>query len=1067
MKLRRKALLTLLAATCALGLVGVSPAAAAPIWNLDLHHNETNFTPGDAEATPEYWFDVSNIGNNASSGQITVTIDLPTGLSRDSVRLDNTTGGNAVAWSCPGSPGDQVVVCTATDSVPAHGLNRSLVLTVDVAPNAGPDVVTTATISGGGASEAPAVAGCPPGVGACASEPTHVSSDPAPFGITPGSWIADFYGPDGMTPVRQSGAHPDLANFSFDINSIPFGLSEDGDPQKAATGSIRHVTVDLPPGFVGAPTAVGECTPDELVVRMCPASSQVGVASVALYPITNTDRLNFTSPIFNMSHPLGVVTDFGFSVAGNPVHIKVSLNAARNYTIRAVSADINETIRPFNTRVTIWGVPADPVHNSERGGPAGIPVRPFITVPFDCNVDNRMEFSNYDSWQEAGIFGPPVFYDMPGRQTGCDKPRFEPDVSLEPTGKQANTPTGLDITLHVPQNLNPSGLGTPPIKKAVAVLPEGMAFSPSFADGLQGCSLAQIGLGTNDPVRCPDNSRIGEVEAHSPLVPEPVKGSLYLARENENPFHSLIAFYLELHDTEGRGVLVKVPGKVDLDPNTGRITSSFDDLPQFPFEDLTLKFRSGARAPLTNPPTCGSHDITLTTWTWAQPEKAVVSTNSYQVNEGPGGSPCQNVSSQRPFAPSLLAGTLNPLAGAFSPLSVRISRTDADQELVRAEGIAPPGLTASIKGVSRCSEAQIAAAVARNQPEQGAIELANPSCPANSLVGGVDVGVGAGPASGLIYVPGKIYLAGPYEGAPLSGVVIVPAIAGPLDIGNVVVRAPAYIDPVTAEIKVATDKLPQIVHGVLVRVRDVRVHLDRPNFALNPTGCEQKSLKVNMFSVENAIHRAQNRFQVGDCGALGFKPKLSLQLKGGTKRGGHPGLKATYRPRPGDSNVSGLVVRLPRSAFLDQAHIRTICTRVQFAAGQCPSAAQYGYVKAWTPLLDNPLEGPVYLRSSSHKLPDLVFDLHGEVPFQVATRIDSQKGGIRASIESAPDVPLTKVELRMQGGKKGLIVNSRNLCGAPSRAAVSFSAHNGKEEELKPLMKADCGGKQKHRRAGH
>ncbi len=1082
MKLRRLALLTSLTVVGALGLIAATPAAATPIWHLDLHHNETNFAPGVPDSTPQYWFDVSNAGDSASSGPIALTVDLPAGLSRDSVHLDVATNGGTssgtVAWSCPGSPGDTVITCTANDPIPRHSFSRNLVLTVDVAAGAGPDLITTATLSGGGAPEAPPAADCPPGAGACASELTHISSEPAPFGIVEDSWVGDFYEADEVTPVRQSGAHPDLATFSFDLNSVTHGLSQDGEPLKAASGNIRHATVDLPPGFIGSPTAVGECTPAELTAHECPASSQVGRADVATYPITNSNRFNISEPVYNMTHPLGVISDVAFAVAGNPIHTKVSLDPADNYSIRAVASDINETVPPFNTKVTIWGIPADPSHDSERCRPPGITIetgtpcptdharQPFLTVPFRCDVDNRTKLSHYDSWQHSGIFGPDVFYDMPGRQTECDKPRFEPDVSLEPTGKQANTPTGLDVTIHVPQNENPNGLGTPPLKSTVATLPEGMAFSPSFADGLQGCSLDQIGLGTDDPVACPDNSRIGEVELFTPILPKALKGSMYLATQEANPFGSLIGIYLAIHDEEGRGILVKVPGKVDLNPETGQITASFDNLPQFPFEDLTLKFRSGPRAPLTNPPTCGTHTIGMTMTTWAQPNNPVDVSNTYQVTEGPGGGACQNVASQRPFDPQFLGGTTNPLAGAFSPLSVRVSRTDADQELGRVEGIAPPGLTASIRGMGRCSEAQIAAAIGRNKPGQGALELASPSCPSNSQVGTVDVGVGAG--GSLIYVPGKIYLSGPYEGAPLSGVVVVPGVAGPVDIGNIVVRAPAYIDPVTAEIRVRTDQVPQIVHGVLVRVRDVRVHLDRPQFTLNPTGCEQKILGATMFSPEGAVKHASNRFQVGDCQSLGFKPGLSLNLQGGTKRGGHPGLLAVYKPRPGDSNAKGLIVRLPRSAFLDQAHIRTICTRVQFAASACPAGAQYGYVKAWTPLLDNPLEGPVYLRSSNHKLPDLVFDLHGEVPFQVSTRIDSSHGGIRASIESAPDVPLSKVELRMQGGKKGLIVNSRNLCGAVSKAEANFTAHSGKVDEIKPAMKAQCGGKRKskHRRAG-
>jgi hypothetical protein len=1062
MKLRRFVLLTSLTTLGALGLVGAAPAAASPVWNLDIHHNETNFPPG---GSAEYSFDIQNIGDTASSGPVTLTLELPAGLTRKSVRTELGTFDLVDAsWSCPGLPGDTTIICTTTKVIAGHTDSRSLLITVDVAQGIEHDLIARAIVSGGGALEAPPVANCPPGVGACATELTHIGTEAPPFGIVPGSWMADFYEADGVTTMRRSGAHPDLARFSFDFNSIPFGL-RDGFPQKAAVGSVRHVTVDLPPGFVGNPGAVGECSPAQLMIRECPFSSQVGHADVTVFPLGSATRLNVSDPIFNMSHPLGVITDLAFLPGGVPIHVKVSLDPAEDYAVRSTSADINETLRPFSTQVTIWGIPGDSSHDSENShlgtprGPINGAIRPFLTLPFQCGVDNRMKLSGYDSWQESGIFGPPVFYDMPGRQTDCDKPRFEPDVSLEPTGRQANTPTGLDVNIHVPQNENRNGVGTPPLKSTVVTLPEGMAFSPSFADGLQGCSRDQIGLGTDDPVACPDNSRIGEVELFAPILPKALKGSMYLAKQEANPFGSLIGLYLAIHDEEQRGILVKVPGKVDLDPLTGQITASFDNLPQFPFEDLTLKFRSGPRAPLTNPPTCGTHTIGATMTTWAQADVPVDVSNTYQVTEGPGGGQCQNVASQRPFDPQFLGGTTNPLAGAFSPLSVRVSRTDADQELGRVEGIAPPGLTASIRGMGRCSEAQITAAIGRNKPGQGALELASPSCPANSQVGTVDVGVGAG--GSLIYVPGKIYLSGPYEGAPLSGVVVVPGVAGPIDIGNIVVRAPAYIDPVTAEIRVRTDQVPQIVHGVRVRVRDVRVHFDRPQFTLNPTGCEQKTLGATMFSPEGAVKHASNRFQVGDCASLGFKPGLSLNLQGGTKRGGHPGLLAVYKPRPGDSNAKGLIVRLPRSAFLDQAHIRTICTRVQFAASACPPAAIYGYVKAWTPLLDNPLEGPVYLRSSNHKLPDLVFDLHGEVPFQVSTRIDSSHGGIRASIESAPDVPLSKVELRMQGGKKGLIVNSRNLCGAVSKAEADFTAHSGKADEIRPVMKAQCGGKRK------
>ena len=271
-------------------------------------------------------------------------------------------------------------------------------------------------------------------------------------------------------------------------------------------------------------------------------------------------------------------------------------------------------------------------------------------------------------------------------------------------------------------------------------------------------------------------------------------------------------------------------------------------------------------------------------------------------------------------------------------------------------------------------------------------------------------------------------------------IAITAAVAGPFDAGTVVVRPGLDLNPKTAEVEVdgaASDPIPHILKGIVLKLRDLRVYVDRPSFTLNPTSCEPSSVKATLFGSfidvfdptdDRGVDLA-TRYQAANCLNLGFKPKLDLKLKGGTRRGDHPGLTATYAPRSGDANLEGLVVRLPRSAFLDQAHIRTICTRVQFAKDNCPAAAGYGFIKAFTPLLDEPLEGPVYLRSSDHKLPDMVFDLHGLVDVEVATRIDSIKGGIRATVEKAPDAPISKVVLRMQGQKKGLIVNSTNLCG--------------------------------------
>jgi hypothetical protein len=295
---------------------------------------------------------------------------------------------------------------------------------------------------------------------------------------------------------------------------------------------------------------------------------------------------------------------------------------------------------------------------------------------------------------------------------------------------------------------------------------------------------------------------------------------------------------------------------------------------------------------------------------------------------------------------------------------------------------------------------------------------------------------------------------------------ITPALAGPFDAGTVVVRLGLDLNPVTAEVEVdgaASDPIPHILKGIVLKVREIRVLVDRPDFTLNPTSCDPSSARATLFgsfldvfsSADDFPVALATRYQAANCLNLGYKPRLNLNLKGGTGRGAHPGLAAIYRPRPGDANIEGLVVRLPSSAFLEQAHIRTICTRVQFAADACPQGSRYGYVKAWTPLLDEPLQGHVYLRSSDHNLPDLVFDLRGLVDVEVAARIDSVRGGVRATLTDLPDAPISRVLLRMQGGKKGLIVNSTNLCRKANRNRVraAFTGQNGRRRLLRPVLR--------------
>jgi len=1071
----RKALLAALAAVLAIGVSGVQSAAAAPILNLDVHHAETNFPPDGTGAPgagkPEIWFSIGNVGDAPTSGPLSLVVVLPSGLTRSSVHLNgnSNTGAN---WSCPGSAGASTVTCTASDSIGAHNVDRRVVIAVNVAPvgpGAPADRTVVAKVSGGGASQA-----------VNALESVHVSADPAGYGILPQSFLPGFFEEDGLTPVTASGSHPDLMTVPFDFHTVA-NPNSGAARQKSSAGSVRTVHADLPPGFLGDPTAVSECTQAEFAIEKCPPSSQVGQVHLRVFPIDSGEPETFSSMFqgaYNLIHPRGTVTDIAFAVVGNPIHIKASLDPSRNYAITTEVPNINETIPVFDQKLTVWGVPAEESHDSERcfapdlggvgNGPrpgdgceTDAPKIPFLTVPFECGIDHSFRLHSYDSWQEPGVFGPEIEYTLPQQTTGCEVPSFEPSVDLVPTGTQANTPTGLDVSIEVPQNKNPNARYTPPVKRTTVTLPEGMTLNPAFADGLDACTPGQIGLFTDSPVACPDNSRIGEVFLSTPLLPERLEGSLYLASQGSNPFQSTFALYMAIRDTEERGVLVKIPGRIDLDPVTGRITTSFDELPQFPFDEFTLRFRSGQRAPLVNPPACGSHEIEVEIASYAQPTKPLDASSSFEVSEGPGGGACIGDPARRPFSPRMAAGTLSPVAGSYSPFVFRMTRGDDEQELSAVTSTLPPGMVAKIAGISFCPDAAIASIP--DAEGTGKAELAGPACPAASQIGTVSAGVGSGTSPN--YFNGSVYLAGPYRGAPISLVTVAPALAGPYDLGNVVVRVPAYVDTETAQVKAISDPFPKILHGVLLRIRDVRLRIDRPETTINPTSCKPMSVEGKITGVggdlfsgaDDSLFDVSNPFQVGECGSLDFKPRLSLRLFGGTKRGAHPKLRATVRMPAGGANISSASVGLPRSAFLDQSHIGTVCTRVQFKVDQCPPASIYAEAEAKSPLLDEVLKGPVYLRSSDNPLPDLVAAFDSErIDVDLVGRIDSVNQGIRSTFDLVPDAPVSWAVFTFQGGKKGLLINSRDLCKKTYRATAKLTAHNGRRITLRPKMQNSC-----------
>lgn len=864
----------------------------------------------------------------------------------------------------------------------------------------------------------------------------------------------------------RAAAHADgFTSFTLKTNS-------EGQP----FAPTKQVTVDVPPGLVGNPRVLTECTIVLLKAfgNGCPRSAMAGFVHVEL---NSSDGFAGILPLFRIKPPVGIPASFAFLVANTTVvRLDAEVRSDGDYGLQVNVREANGTLGLTRSDVTLWGVPADhagpgPLEFSlgsvsgsfpdgnTFGGPLRGPRRPFLTNPSECGVAGITRLSITNWYEPGAVF---TAESAPTTVHGCEILEFNPAITAEPTLNSAATPSGLNAELEFAINESPDGRGNPPLRDASVAFPAGVAINPSAADGLGVCRDDQLNLNSKAPVTCPDNSLIGTATIVTPVLDETIPGKLFLRPMNSGDPESGEMYRLGLVlNNPTRGISVRLPGAVKVDRNTGQIEASFSDNPQLPVSKIDVDLNGGGRAMAVTPPTCGIYTAGTRLTSWGGQVKDIVT--SFKLDEGPHGGPCLAGDPNKPADAAdkaklpmeigMNAGVVKALAGSSSPFVFKLTRPDGDQEMSALDLDLPQGLLAKLAGVSRCSDAALASI--GTSVGDGAKEIANPACPSNSQVGSVIVGAGAGAVP--LYVRGKAYLAGPYKGAPFSIAVVVPAVAGPFDLGNSVVRSRLVVDPEDAQVHVKSDPFPTILGGVPLNLRDIRVLVDRPGFMRAPSNCRAMTLQGTVFGANGAVARPASRFQVGDCGSVPFAPRLQLRLKGGAKRNQNPALTATLTARPGDANIGDVSVTLPRSEFLDNDHIKTICTRVQFAADSCPQASIYGFARAWTPLLDQPLEGPVYLRSSNHKLPDLVAALDGEVEIDLAGRIDTGKGGgIRNTFETVPDAPVTKFVLRMQGGKKGLLVNSTNLCNATRRATVLIEGQNGKTADQRPVVENSC-----------
>jgi hypothetical protein len=1037
--------------------VSATASATGPAWRID---SVTN-TAAEANSTIRYGVQVTNVGDAPTTGDpYTLQVTLPTGLTGVSVDTSHAPG----IWDC--SVAANSITCTnTTGDVLDPSMRDVLPVTASVDPDASGLLTSRFEFSGGGAGSASTV------------DPTTIAPTLPPFGLD--AFDAQVTANPQGDSYTQAGGHPYAASTSIDFNTI-----QNPNPLIGALWPVepaKDVVVDLPPGFIGNPTSTARCTLLELSNGsfdprpLCPPASQVGTTLVRF----NFFGLKFANgpiPVYSLVPPGDVPARFGFNVMGTIVTLNAEVRSNSDYGLRVNVTDVSEGVPLGGTTLTFWGTPADPSHDAERtcpnqhppaeGGPscaAGTAPKPFLRNPTACTPPGvgLPTTIQVDSWVHPGDFltdsitshQPPGYpyprseWGRPQGPTGCDEVPFEPEFSASPTGPaRAGTPSAFTFDLTSPQVDEASSIGEGDMKRTVVTLPEGVRVSPSSADGLQGCSPAQMGLigtgfpapnpihfSTADPA-CPDASKIGQLTIDTPLLDQPLTGSIYLATPNDNPFHSLISIYLV---AKGSGVIVKIPGKVSIDQQTGQLTATFDNLPQTPFSRLHTQFDGGPRAPLVTPDKCGAYTThaELTSWSGA----TVGSDSTFTVSADGSGAPCPPSG----FAPGFSAGTLNPAGGKASPFLVRLTREDREQRLSELTVDTPTGLLGKIASTVLCSGAAANAG----------------TCGDASRVGSVTVGAGAGPNPFYI-TSGRAYITGPYKGVPYGLSIVVPAVAGPFDLGNVVVRAAIGVDRHTAQLHVASDPLPTILQGIPLDLRDVRVTIDKPGFTINPTSCAPKRVLATAKSTLGAVAHLSQRFQAANCATLPLAPKLTLTVgaRRHTRAGVSTPLTTILTQTPGQTNLRSVSVALPGTLNALLPVVNRACKLAEFEAGHCTSRAKVGTAVAVTPLLRDPLRGSVYfVKNPKRILPDLMVALRGQVALDLTGKI-SIPGGKRLAtrFDTIPDAPITKFTLRIVSGKNGPVGIATNLCSRKGRstpAAVGIRGQNNALTKFKQRLR--------------
>jgi hypothetical protein len=857
----------------------------------------------------------------------------------------------------------------------------------------------------------------------------------------------------------QAGGHPDL--------EMNLSLADPGQPEAS-----KDLIFNFPQGIFGNPNAVTKCTSVDFALGECATESQLGYIMVRANYAGNPNFLLGTAPLFSMQSASSEETArFAFiaPVAQVPVNVRISVRTASDYGVRMTVSGISQTIPFSSTNIAVWGIPSSESHDEFRflqgspGEPAGCPAEatagcaslfgsaphhstllptPLVDNPSRCTGEPLTVALDVKTYQDEDH--PSHAESSYPATTGCEDQTFNPVFNAGLTTDRTDSASGLEMQMKADQFL---GLANSPssLRSASLLLPEGISINPDAADGQLACPDSLAGFGSDGPSNCPNTSKIGNFSIGSPALDGPLLGSLYIGEPR--PGNQYRVFMI----ASGFGINAKLVAEVHPDPVTGQLRMNVTDLPQVPFEEFNLQLFSSDRGLVATPTQCRIYPTDAYFVPWNSALASQHSRPNLTLTSGPNGSNCPG--QVRPFSPRLVAGMSTPVGGAFSDFHLKLDRDDGDQFLGDLNFRMPPGFTGDLRGISYCSDGSIAAAA----QALGRTEQASPNCPAASQIGTTNVS--AGPGSHPFHAIGKMYLAGPFKGAPLSLVAITPALAGPYDYGVVVVRVALHVDPQTAQVSAVSDTVPSIIGGIPIRMRSIQVNIDRPRFTINPTNCTPSSIDSQGIGDQGTVTDFSSYFHAVNCSSLPFKPKMTFRQVGrrSTTRAKDPELKIDLRTRPGDANIKSLAVTLSSAFAIDQRHLGNICSEKELAATQCAGRSAIGRATTETPLLDKPLSGPVFAVSGSGGLPRLAFILNGQVTLVPRADTETIAGGrLQTTVPVVPDAPIGHFRLTVFGGKRGYLVNTRDICAKRPLIRVAYTAQNAKTRTEAIKLKAAC-----------